>query len=145
MRPSGTGKALIVSNGYPPVDWAGTETYTANVANELARRGWEVRVVCGGRWSRGNAYWNGVVEDRSGDVSVHRLCLNWAEAPDPNGVLVDSPLVGRYVERLLAEFPADVVHVTSCYNLSVRPILAAKESGRPPVTSPIFACSAALK
>jgi hypothetical protein len=52
-------KILYISNGFPPQRWAGTETYTANIAREMKDKGNSVQVLCSGEWRKGSNYWNG--------------------------------------------------------------------------------------
>jgi glycosyltransferase involved in cell wall biosynthesis len=122
---------LYITNGYPPLRWAGTETYTAGIAEEFAHRGHEVGVLCAGEFDRGEAYWNGVTEDVYHGVRVHRLHLNWGKSPDPFGYLHDNPLVAEYLNEFLQRFRPDLVHVTSCETLSASVLAVVKEAGIP--------------
>ena len=65
-------KLLFISNGFPPEQWAGTETYTAGIAQALQQRGHEVQVFCGGKWHRGPTYWNGYSDEMYERLPVRR-------------------------------------------------------------------------
>lgn len=126
---------LFATNGFPPRQWAGTETYTAGLAVELARRGHTVDVWCGGEWEGGPEYWNGVTTESWKGVTVHRVNVNWTKAPHPFRYLYDNPEVADFLGRELRARRPDVVHVTSCERLSASVIPAAKDAGLPVVLS----------
>ena len=128
-------KILYISNGYPPWQWAGTETYTAGLAKGLRAAGHDVQVLCGGHWSRGERYWNGVVDEVVDGVPVRRINLNWTKAPDPARYLYDDPESAAFLRGYLAEVQPDVVHVTSCERLSAGVLPVVKEAGLPLVLS----------
>jgi glycosyltransferase involved in cell wall biosynthesis len=128
-------KILFVSNGYPPRQWAGTETYTAGIAQELQKRGHQVQVLCGGDWDNGPSYWNGCTDEEYQGVSVRRLHLNWMKAPDPFRYLYDNRRVADYTAGYLAKIQPDLVHVTSCERLSASVLRAVKRAGLPLVLS----------
>lgn len=124
-------RLLYITNGYPPQRWAGTETYTAGVAEGFARRGHEVSVLCAGAWDFGDEYWNGVLEDVQNGIHVRRLNLNWEKSPDPFRYLYNNPLVAEYLHGLLQELKPDLVHVTSCETLSASVLQVVKDAGIP--------------
>jgi glycosyltransferase involved in cell wall biosynthesis len=128
-------KILYITNGYKPHRWAGTEAYTAGIAEEMAGRGHEVEILCAGGWDIGRRYWMGVSEDRQSGIRVRRINLNWAKAPDPFRYLYDNPVVGRYVADVLWEEKFDLVHVTSCETLSASVLQVVKDAGVPLVLS----------
>ncbi len=128
-------KILYISNGYKPYRWAGTENYTAGIAEEMARRGHVVEVICAGDWDKGEQYWNGVTEDVQNGIRVRRVNLNWAKSPDPFRYLYDNPLTAGYLRELLQDEKFNVVHVTSCETLSASILQVAKDVGMPLVFS----------
>lgn len=128
-------RILLISNGFPPRHWAGTETYTAGIAHELTRRGHEIYVLCIGDWDTGADYFNGYSDDFVEGVRIRRLNLNWWKAPDPSGFLYNNPVVADFLSGYLAEIRPDLVHVTSCETLSASVIGAAKNAGLPVVLS----------
>jgi len=124
-------RIVFVTLFYPPERNAGTENYTHGLATELASRGHDVHVVCATDWETGAEYWNGVSEERSDGVQIHRLRLNWTRAQDPNRVLYDSPEVQQWMERLLRSLRPDLVHATSLITLGVGAMRAARQQGVP--------------
>ena len=128
-------KILYITNGYKPQRWAGTETYTAGIAEEISGRGHVVDVLCVGEWEKGDAHWNGVSEDIQSGIRVRRINLNWTKSSDPFRHLYDNPLVARYLEGVLREEKFDLVHVTSCETLSASIFQVVKNAGVPLVFS----------
>jgi hypothetical protein len=128
-------KILYITNGYKPHRWAGTETYTAGIAEEIARRGHNVQILCAGAWDKGDDYWGGVTEDVQNGIPVRRVNLNWAKSPDPFHYLYDNPVVARYLEELLWDGNYDLVHVTSCETLSASIFQVIKNADLPLVFS----------
>jgi glycosyltransferase involved in cell wall biosynthesis len=124
-------KLLYLSNGYPPLQHAGTEIYTAGIASAFARAGHEVEVVCTGDWSAGERALNRVTRDQDGPVGLTRLHLNWAKGPDPNRYLYDNPRVEAVLDDYLDRTSADLAHVTSCYTLSASVLRAVKRHRLP--------------
>jgi len=111
-------KVLYITNGFPPQRWAGTETYTANIANAVKNRGISVQVLCCGVWAEGPQYWNGHIDDIYNNVSVRRINLNWTKLSDPASHLFDNPIVSEYLDQYLHNIKPTIVHVTSCETLS---------------------------
>lgn len=128
-------KILYITNGYKPHRWAGTETYTAGIAEEIASRGHVVEVLCAGEWERGEQHWSGVTEDIQNGIRVRRINLNWAKSSDPFRHLYDNPLVARYLDGVLREEKFDLVHATSCETLSASVLQVVKNVGLPLVFS----------
>ncbi len=128
-------KILYITNGYKPDRWAGTETYTAGIAEEMALRGHDVQILCAGEWSKGDRYWNGVREDVQKGIPVRRIDLNWAKSPDPFRYLYDNPVVSDFLTRLLRDEKFDLVHITSCETLSASVLQVVKNAGLPLVLS----------
>lgn len=111
-------KLLYLTHAYPPNSTGGTELSTHAIARSMAGTGHEVRVLCADRWGEGPTYWNGESEDILEGVKVTRLHLNWQLAPDPCRYLYDNPQTAAYLEKYLATYRPDLVHVTSCVTLS---------------------------
>lgn len=128
-------KLLYITNGYKPHRWAGTETYTSSIAEGMVQRGYDVEVLCGGDWDKGDQYWNGVTEDVQNNIPVHRIHVNWTKSPNPFGYLYDNPAVAVYLRYLLGDIKPDVVHVTSCETLSASVIRTVKAVNIPLVLS----------
>jgi glycosyltransferase involved in cell wall biosynthesis len=128
-------KVLFISNGYPPQRWAGTETYTASLAEGFYRLGHEVHVLCAGEWDSGDVYWAGVSDDVHNGVHVRRLHLNWEKSPNPFRYIYENPVVADYVEGFLDWLRPDVVHVTSCETLSASVLRVVKAANLPLILS----------
>lgn len=128
-------RILFATNGYPPHRWAGTETYTAGIAEELVRRGNQVHVLCIGEWEGGSEYWNGYRDEEHQGVLIRRLDLDWRRSPDPNRYLYDNPVVANFLAAYLAEIRPDLVHVTSCETLSASVIPTVYKTGLPIILS----------
>lgn len=128
-------RVLLIANGYPPWRRGGTETYTAGIARGLARLGHDVSVLCGGEWESGPRHWNGVSRHDDDGVSVSRIHLNWAKAPDPGRYLYDNCATAGFLREHLERLRPDVVHVTSCETLSASVIPVVKDAGLPLVLS----------
>jgi glycosyltransferase involved in cell wall biosynthesis len=109
---------LYLSNGYPPLQRAGTEVYTAAIASAFVRAGHQVEVVCSGEWDAGERAFNGVTREQHAGVALTRLNLNWAKGPDPNRYLYDNPETEAALDEYLEQSSPDLVHITSCYTLS---------------------------
>jgi glycosyltransferase involved in cell wall biosynthesis len=124
-------RILYLTNGYPPRQNAGTETYTAGIATRFARRGVEARVVCGGDWDSGPSSFNGIAVSEHEGVEVQRLNLNWTIGSNPNRALYYNSRIAEVVGELLEMHRPDVVHVTSCYTLSASVLQAVKRQGYP--------------
>jgi glycosyltransferase involved in cell wall biosynthesis len=128
-------KILLVSNGYPPHRWAGTETYTAGIAEELVARGHQVRVLCAGDWERGEEYFNGYQDEERNGVLIRRLNFNWLKSPDPSLFLYNNPVVADYLSTYLKENRPNLVHVTSCETLTASVLRVVKDADIPLVLS----------
>ena len=128
-------RILLITNGYPPHRWAGTETYTAGIAEELAARGHQIHVLCAGDWEKGEHYWNGYQDEERNGVFIRRLNLNWLKSPDPSRYLYDNPVVENYLTNYLEEIRPAVVHVTSCETLSASVLQVVKDANLPLVLS----------
>lgn len=124
-------RILFVSNFYPPQSLGGVQLYTHGLATQFQQRGHQVQVFCVGDWDIGEANCNGTTNSIHEGIAVRRLHLNWCESPDPFRYLYDNPVAAAEMERLLTEFQPDVVHVTSCANLSASVILTAQQKRIP--------------
>ena len=126
---------LFVANGFPPTRWAGVETYTAAIAGEFMKIGYNVQVLCGGEWNNGANYWNGYVDDVYNGIPVRRINLNWKKSPDPQKYLYNNPVVAEFLDQYLNEINPDMVHITSCETLSASVLDVVKKHRIPLVLS----------
>jgi glycosyltransferase involved in cell wall biosynthesis len=118
---------------YPPAACGGAGYYTAMLAESLCEHGEEVGVLCVDQWGQGKHYLNGCQDDLNNGVLVRRLLVNWQKAPRPFDWLYDNPVLGEQAKAYLQKFEPDIVHFSSAYTLSARPIFVAKELGIPVV------------
>lgn len=126
-------KVAFLSHFYPPTHNAGIEQNTHSIARGLLNLGHKVRVLCCGRWTEGEKYFEGTTRDEWEGVPVERLLVNWTKAPQPLAYLYYNPVLIEYVRRFLKDFQPDVVHISSMYTLSASAIEAAKDLGLPVV------------
>lgn len=122
-----------VTHFYPPDVCGGAGHYTAALAEGFAGCGEHVSVLCAGDWETGRSHVNGIVDDARRGVMVRRINLNWRAAAKPFDQLYDNPAIEEQVVRYLREQQPEIVHVTSCYALSARPIFIARSMGLPVV------------
>ncbi|MCU0489693.1 MAG: GNAT family N-acetyltransferase [Anaerolineales bacterium] len=128
-------RLLYLTHAYPPNSTGGTELSTHAIAKSMAGAGHEVEVLCADRWGEGPAYWNGESKDVLDGVKITRLLLNWQLSPDPNRYLYDNPETAAYLEKFLATYRPDLVHVTSCVTLSSSILATVSALGIPLVIS----------
>ena len=128
-------KVLFITNGFPPHRWAGTETYTAGLAKGLYQSGYDINVLCAGKWRLGDSYWNGYDDNIYQNIPVRRINLNWKKAPDPFRYLYNNPVIAKYLADYLEEIQPDIVHITSCETLSASVLRVVKDTGLPLVLS----------
>lgn len=126
---------MFISNGFPPMRWAGVETYTASLAGTLLENEHSVQVLCCGDWHDGREHWNGYTDDVYNNIPVRRLNLNWQKSPDPQKYLYNNPVVAEFLDGYLKEIKPDLVHVTSCETLSASVLDVVKTNGIPLVLS----------
>lgn len=118
-------RILLVSHNVPPHGTAGTETYTADLAQELARRGHAVAVFAGKKDILRRE--GRVLARRDGDVEIREIVNNLYHA-DLRGTW-DNPRVERAFDALLREHRPDVVHFQHLMYLSAGCVAAAKAHG----------------
>lgn len=124
-------KVVLTIHHFPPNYSAGAEIYTFRLANWLAKHGHAVEVVCIESITHGD---EGKLEHRHEiyeGLSVWRLYFNLAESPDPFRYSFDNPLIGDWFSEFLKQIKPDLVHINSCYLLSVSTIAAIKRQALP--------------
>ena len=124
-------KVVIPVHHFPPRFQAGAENYTFRLARWLAGHGHAVHVVCvesidatpgSGVTSRTEPYEG---------IPVSRLAIDLAGAPDAFERGIANPAIGAWFAELLERERPDLVHLNSCYLLSIAPIEATKRIGLP--------------
>jgi glycosyltransferase involved in cell wall biosynthesis len=126
-------RIACLAHFYPPAPCGGAGYWTAMLAEGFRAHGHEVGVLCVDKWGEGRKYLNGQEEDCQNGVPVRRLLVNWRKAPRPFDWLFDSPVLGLQTAVWLQQFKPDILHVSSAYTLSARPVIVAKEMGLPVV------------
>lgn len=126
-------RIAYLTHFYPPSPCGGAGYYTAMLAESFREHGHDVGVLCVDKWGEGPNYFNGYLDGEHNSVPVRRLLVNWQRAARPFDWLYDSPPLGEMVKTYLEEIKPDVVHVSSTYTLSARPVFTAKELGLPVV------------
>jgi glycosyltransferase involved in cell wall biosynthesis len=122
-------RLAFVTHLYPPTSCGGAGQYTAALAEAFSKAGWDVAAICADDWGIGPGYLNGVSDEFRNGVRLRRLSINWKKARRPYDWLYDSPVAGEQVRKFFQEIRPDIVHVSSCYTLSARPVFVAKAMG----------------
>ncbi len=126
-------RVVLAVHHFPPRHTGGSERYTACLAAELLRRGYEVRVVCVEHIDRGppdgvaweDETWNG--------IAVRRLSFDLSRAPDRWRWSYDNPWVGAHMAALLREWRADVLDLVGGYLITGSALRAAQALGIPTI------------
>lgn len=130
-------KIAFITQGLPPDHVAGTEVYTYGIACALRDAGHQISVLCPKTWDKGpnNARYEIGQEDTTSEgIFIRHLSFDWRTAPDPHGYLFDyNPEIFKITKCFLQERKPDVVHITSCNNLSGSVISATHSLGLPMV------------
>lgn len=114
-------KILFVSHRYPPEGTAGTETYTAQLAASLVRRGHEVHVFTA---KKDVSLQDLTLSTRSaGGVTVHELVNNLFY--DDFRETWDHPRIEAIFDEFLGRLEPDVVHIQHLLYLTVGCVEAA--------------------
>lgn len=124
-------KIVIPVHHFPPRYQAGAENYTFRLARWLLARGHAVHVVC--VESIDGSPGTGVTsrDELYEGIPVSRLCIDLAGAPDAFERGIANPSIGAWFGALLERERPDLVHLNSCYLLSLAPIDATKRLGLP--------------
>jgi glycosyltransferase involved in cell wall biosynthesis len=122
-------RVVLTIHHFPPNYSAGAEVYAFRLAGWLVRHGHEVEVVCiesithKGGFEHKHEIYEG--------ISVWRLYYNLERAPDPFHQSFDNPTIGEWFTEFLQRVHPDIVHINSCYLLSVSTIAATKRHSLP--------------
>jgi len=124
-------RVVLTIHHFPPNYSAGAEVYAFRLAGWLVRHGYEVEVVCiESITHEGNSELEHEHEIYEG-ISVWRLYFNLERAPDLFRQSFDNPTIGEWFAEFLQRARPDVVHINSCYLLSVSTIAATKQQSLP--------------
>ncbi|HEX9923981.1 MAG TPA: glycosyltransferase family 4 protein [Anaerolineae bacterium] len=123
-------KIVLTIHHFPPNYNAGAENYTFRLASWLINAGHEVEVVCIESISQGTHEIEAKRDVYEG-VPVWRLYYNLAQTPDPFRWSFENPAIGAWFTDFLAQTRPDLVHINSCYLLSINTIMATKQLSLP--------------
>ena len=121
---------LIVSNGYPPSDVGGVETYTAELARSLTHRGHTVKIFC--RHSDLTSSDYGISTEYLDGVEVIRVVNDHKQASTFRQIFADLQLEQIFSNHIARERP-NLIHFNHLIGLSARLPLIASEQGIPSV------------
>ncbi len=124
-------KILFTSNGYPPMETAGVELYTRNLAGVFSGRH-NINVFCRAVERSREEY--SVVRETSGGVGVARMVNNLSGVFQPARYYSDERTDGIF-EEYLHEISPDVVHVQHLMGLSGTIPGIVREAGIPLVVT----------
>jgi glycosyltransferase involved in cell wall biosynthesis len=124
-------RILIAVHHFPPNYSAGAEVYAFRLASWLVRHGYEVEVVCVESITHEGDSELEYERESYEDIPVWRLYFNLARAPDPFRQSFDNPVIGEWFAGFLQRVCPDIVHINSCYLLSVSTIAATKQQALP--------------
>lgn len=124
-------KVVLTIHHFPPNYSAGAEIYTFRLANWLVKQGHSVEVVCIESITHSTEHKLEHQHEIYEGLSVWRLYFHLQESPDPFYYSFDNPLIGAWFSEFLKQIKPDLVHVNSCYLLSVSTIAAIKQQAIP--------------
>jgi glycosyltransferase involved in cell wall biosynthesis len=130
-------RALLTVHKFFPQHTAGTEVLTLKVAQELQRRGYEVRVVTANPPDRDARLRGGQESSRYEYDGVPVYVVEEALRLKRNSFRNEffNPSVGEYFKRQLEEFAPDIVHVFHAQNLSASVLAESFAKGIPVIVS----------
>lgn len=124
----------MVVHHYPPLYQAGVELVTHRAALWLKCQGHEVEVVCVDSIDTGRPGLD-CTQDVYEGIPVYRLAYDLGHQANPFRASYDNPMIGAWIKAHLRRTKPDLVHMQSCYLISVRPIEGAQELNIPVVLS----------
>lgn len=127
-------RILITVHHYPPRRVGGAELVARRLAQWLAGRGVEVRVVCIENLARGPVTRLEYVDEFDQAVRVRRIDLTIAESTDL-ALWHDSPILCAHLDELLTEWRPRIVHAMSGYLMGTAPLYAARAHLLPTVVT----------
>lgn len=124
-------RIVLTVHHFPPDYSAGAEIYTFRLANWLVEHGHRVDVVSVESITCDKGQGLHCQQDLYEGISVWRLHFNLSQSPAPFRYSFDNPAIGEWFSQFLQKTRPDIVHINSCYLLSVSTIAAVKELGLP--------------
>ncbi len=128
-------KIVLATHHFLPRYIGGVELIVQRIARHLQGRGHEVEVVCVEEPDAGERDKVTAVQDRYESITVHRLSARVLPPAIPPDWSFYHPPIGEWFANYLHDTGADLVHVHSCYLLSVSVVHAARQAGVPTVVS----------
>lgn len=123
-------RVLLISHFYPPETHGGTQGYVEELAGLLLGGGHEVRVIAGARIDAADG--GEQVAEQDG-VRVHRLLRDQQLEQLSSDLGCDR--LGREVERVVADFAPDLVHIHHWHALTRDLVRRMKRKGYPVILS----------
>jgi glycosyltransferase involved in cell wall biosynthesis len=125
-------RVLFAAHQFFPEHYAGVETVTLSLAQELGRRGHEVHVLAPKRSIPGSGIEPGEVQDYEyGGIPVRRVGRPKEGVSRPYRLDYENGVMAERTSEYLREIRPDVVHAEHFQGLSASVIPAIKESGAP--------------
>jgi len=126
-------KILYVLHRFLPRFFSGTETYTYYLAQEMGRRGHEVRIFCADEVKKGPGCNIIGQDDAYRGLKVHRINFNRKKTPDIIRFSYANPLVADHFKSFLSSTRPDIIHITNFSNLSTAIIDPIKKLSLPAI------------
>ncbi len=120
-------KIVIAVHHFPPTFKGGAEWRAHRTATWLQNQGHRVKVICVEAIDDPNTLGLRWVDEEFDSLSVRRLFLNLANAPDPEKYEYDNLWIEGHLSQYLAENPPDIFHLISGYLMTAGAIKAAKK------------------
>lgn len=128
-------RIVIAVHHFPPYYVSGAELRAYRTATWLQDQGHDVRVICVEVIDVGDGYGLTFADDVYDGLSVRRLSLNLAAAPDPFRWAYDNRWIGEHLREYLNELAPDLLHLISGYLMSGSTLRTASELGIPTVVT----------
>jgi glycosyltransferase involved in cell wall biosynthesis len=120
-------KTILTIHHFLPNYSTGAEVYAFRLAGWLLKHGHEVEVVCVESIAHDSKTELEYKHETYEGISVWRLYFNLARAANPFRQSFDNPAIGAWFAEFLNRERPDLVHMNSCYLLSVSTISATKQ------------------
>jgi glycosyltransferase involved in cell wall biosynthesis len=124
-------KIVLTIHHFPPNYSAGAEIYAFRLAGWLLKHGHKVEVVCVESITHDSKTELEYKRETYEGISVWRLYFNLERATDTFRQSFDNPAIGEWFTGFLRRERPDVVHINSCYLLSVSTIATTKQLSLP--------------
>ncbi|MEJ5203328.1 MAG: glycosyltransferase, partial [Anaerolineales bacterium] len=127
-------RVVYLTQNFPPRELGGADLITYQIADGVRRLGHEPFVICADKIDDPLVPSGQIHEsfEPYDNLPVWRLSFNWKSMPDPYWYLygINHTVEGAIIERL-SKINPQVVHVTSCNNLSAAVLTAPRKAKIP--------------